>query len=108
MLEPSGARMQGGRVLMPEFIRMLSTVLDRAVIDKTGFTGLFDVGLDFLPDETTAALPAPPPDSAAASPDSNNRSILVALQEQLGLKLSSAKGPVEVLVVDRVERPGEN
>jgi len=102
-LLPSGARMQGGRIPMPEFIRILSMALGSPVIDKTGFTQLFDVRLDFLPDETTAALPAPP-----SPPDDANPSILFAIQQQLGLKLESTKGPVEVLVIDRVERPTEN
>jgi len=95
-------------VLMPEFIRMLSMVLGRPVIDKTGFGGLFDVRLDFLPDEVTPALPPPPPDAAGASPDSNTPSILSALLDQLGLRLESTKGPVEVIVIDRVERPSAN
>jgi uncharacterized protein (TIGR03435 family) len=103
VLLPTGARMQGGKIPMPEFIRMLSMVLGSAVIDKTGFTGPFDVRLDFLPDETTAALPAPP-----SPPDDPNPSILMALQEQLGLKLETTKGPVAVLVIDGVERPAEN
>jgi uncharacterized protein (TIGR03435 family) len=103
VLLPSGARMQGGKIAMPEFIRILSMALGSPVVDKTGFTELFDVRLDFLPDETTAALPAPP-----SPPDNPSPSILAALQEQLGLKLESTKGPVEVLVIDRVGRPTEN
>jgi uncharacterized protein (TIGR03435 family) len=108
MAAPPSARMQGGKVLMPEFIRMLSMVLGRPVIDKTGFSGLFDVRLDFLPDELTAMLPPPPPDAAGAPPDSNVPSILTAMQEQLGLRLESTKGPVEVIVIDHVERPTAN
>jgi uncharacterized protein (TIGR03435 family) len=103
-LLPSGARMQGGKIAMAEFIRVLSMALGSPVIDKTGFTQLFDVRLDFQADEITAALPPPP-----VTPDNpSNPSILVALQEQLGLKLESTKGPVEVLVVDHAERPAEN
>jgi uncharacterized protein (TIGR03435 family) len=102
-LMPSGARMQGGKIAMPELIRMLSMALGSAVIDKTGFTGLFDVRLDFLPDEITAELPPPP-----SPPDDAGPSILNAIQEQLGLKLESTKGPVEVLVIDHIERPAEN
>ncbi len=101
------ARMQGGKILVPEFIRALSSVLGRTVIDKTGFTALFDVRLDFLPDETTPAMPAPPPE-VAASLASTSPSILTALQEQLGLRLESIKGPVEVLVIDSVARPTED
>jgi uncharacterized protein (TIGR03435 family) len=93
---------------MTEFIRMLSMVLGRPVIDKTGFTGLFDARLDFLPDEVTEGLPAPPPGAAGASPDSNTPSILSALPDQLGLRLESTKGPVEVIVIDHVERPSAN
>jgi uncharacterized protein (TIGR03435 family) len=107
MLDVGGARMLGGSVPIPEFARTLSMMLGRAVIDKTGLTGLYDVKLDFVPDEATAALPPPPPEAATAL-DSKNPSILTALQEQLGLRLESTKGPVEVLVVDHAERPSTN
>jgi uncharacterized protein (TIGR03435 family) len=103
ILEPSGARLQGAKAPMTEFVRMLSLVLAAPVIDKTGFTQPFDVRLNFLPDETTAALPPPP------SPlDDPNPTILTAIQEQLGLKLESTKGAVDVLVIDHLERPTEN
>jgi uncharacterized protein (TIGR03435 family) len=105
MLEQSGARMQGGKVPMSELVRTLTLVLGRMVIDKTGYTQLFDVKLDFLPDAISSALPPPPP---GASVDPNQPSIVTALQERLGLKLESAKGPVDVLVIDHVERPTAN
>jgi uncharacterized protein (TIGR03435 family) len=108
MMEPGGALMQGGKIPMAELIRTLSMLLGRTVVDKTGFTGLFDVRLSFLPDETTAALPPPPPGAASVSSDSMSPSILTALQEQLGLRLESAKGPVEVIVIDHIERPSAN
>jgi uncharacterized protein (TIGR03435 family) len=90
---------------MPEFIRVLSTVLGRTVIDQSGFKDTFDVRLDFLPDADTPALPAPPPDAGGASPGS---SIFSSIQQQLGLRLESTRGPVEVIVIDHVERPTEN
>jgi uncharacterized protein (TIGR03435 family) len=102
-LLPATARMQGGKVAMPEFVRILSRVLGRSVIDRTGFTGLFDLQLDFVADETTPAMPPPPPDSGLSGP-----SLPQALREQLGLQLESTKGPVEVIVVDRAERPTAN
>jgi uncharacterized protein (TIGR03435 family) len=105
ILASSGARMQGGQIPMPEFVRVLSTVLGRTVIDKSGFTKLFDVRLDFFPDETTPALPAPPP---GAAPLDSSPSILTAIQQQLGLRLESAKAPVDVIIVDHVERPSAN
>jgi uncharacterized protein (TIGR03435 family) len=101
------ARVQGGKVRMPELVRVLSMMLDRPVTDRTGFTGLFDVRLDFQVDETTAALPPPPP-GAGPAPDSSSPSILTALPEQLGLRLTPAKGPVEVIVIDHIERPSAN
>jgi uncharacterized protein (TIGR03435 family) len=97
--------MQGGKTTMPEFIRVLSAVLGRTVIDQSAFTGIFDVRLDFLPDANTPAVPPPPPDAAGASSDS---SIFSAIQQQLGLRLESTRGPVEVLVIDHIERPTEN
>lgn len=108
MLDSGGARMQGGKIPMAEFVRVLSMVLGRTVVDKTGFTGLFDVRLGFLPDETTGALPPPPPDAAGASLDSRSPSILSALPEQLGLRIEPGKGPVEVIVIEHVEQPSAN
>jgi uncharacterized protein (TIGR03435 family) len=104
-LQPSGARMQGGNVLMPELVRTLSLALGRVVIDKTGFTAPFDVQLDFITDATTSAMPPPPPGAAI---DPNVPSIGTALQEQLGLRLDSTKGPVDVIVIDHIERPTAN
>jgi uncharacterized protein (TIGR03435 family) len=105
MLEQDGARLQGGKVPMAEFTRILSMALGRIVVDKTGYSELFDLQLDFMPDSTTAALPPPPPE---APMDSKNPSILSALQQQLGLRLESSRGPVDVLVIDHVERPAAN
>ena len=71
--------------------------LKRPVIDKTGITTKFDVELKWNLDETTATP------SADISP-----SIFTALQDHLGLRLQSTKGPVEVLVIDSVQKPSEN
>jgi uncharacterized protein (TIGR03435 family) len=88
----------------------LSSIFSRTVVDKTGITGEFDLQLTFTPDRPSVPspdVPGPrPADGAAAAelgPD-----IFTAMQEQLGLKLESAKGPVEILVIDHVERPLEN
>lgn len=104
-LEAAGARLRGAKVSMPEFVRVLSRVLGRTVVDRTGFSGVFDVSLGFLPDETTAALPPPPPGAIAGVDELP--SIFTAVQ-QLGLHLESARAPVEVLVVDHAERPSVN
>ena len=85
-----------------EFSKALGFVLGRPVINKSGITGLFDFRLEFAIDETTGGQRAAPSDEPAGP------SIFTALQEQLGLKVDSAKGPGERLVIDHVERPAEN
>jgi uncharacterized protein (TIGR03435 family) len=83
------------------FTNVLSDNLHRAVIDKTGLTAKYDFALKWTRDEDSAAQ------SADAAADAGP-SIFTAVQEQLGLKLQPAKGPVQVLVVDQVEQPSEN
>lgn len=84
----------------------LSNRLDRPIINKTGLAGRFDFHLEFVPDETLlrgGPSPATLIDDLTAGP-----SIFTAVQEQLGLKLESAKGPGEFLVIDHVEKPSAN
>jgi uncharacterized protein (TIGR03435 family) len=101
--EAGGARIKGGKIVMPELVRTLSKMLGGSVIDQTGFTGFFDLQLDFVPDETTPSLPPPPPNSG-----SDGVSIVQALQQQLGLRLQSTRGPVQVIVVDQAAPPSVN
>ncbi|HUD99000.1 MAG TPA: M56 and DUF3738 domain-containing protein [Bryobacteraceae bacterium] len=108
----SGLRLEGSHVHMADFIKQLALVLDRPVLDKTGFTGAFDLDLSFTADQATMGLPGsggpgdPGGTAIPTNPDLPN--IFAALKEQLGLKLVPAKGPVEVLVIDHVERPTAN
>jgi uncharacterized protein (TIGR03435 family) len=97
-------RMRAGRGNLEAYQMPLSTFafvispdVDRLVLDKTGMPGLFDFKLTYSP--TTPAEGAPPSDVP---------SIFTAIQEQLGLKLESAKGPVEVLVIDSMQKPTSN
>ena len=113
MGSPSGLlQMQGGKVPMPELVRVLAMVLGRPVVDRTGIAGEFDVHVEFTPDESTMGLPGAggpgDPGGPPLATDPGRPNIFAALQEQLGLKLSPAKGPVEVLVIDHVERPAAN
>jgi uncharacterized protein (TIGR03435 family) len=85
------------------FARMLGSVLDRPIVDKTGISGLFNFHLEFAPDLSTPRFSAPRVDDPAVGP-----SIFTAIQEQLGLKLEAAKGPGEFIVIDHVEKPSEN
>ena len=85
-------------------ILILSRQLDRPILDKTGLTSNYDYKLQWSPEESHA----PSNDQETVSPDSPAPSVFVAIQEQLGLKLEPRKAPVEVLVIDHVERPSEN
>ena len=77
---------------------LLVDLAGRTVIDKTGIGGLFDLHVEFTPEQNT-----PTSTDDAAGP-----SIFTALQEQLGLRLESARGPVQLFVIDHVERPSAN
>jgi uncharacterized protein (TIGR03435 family) len=103
ILGPNGAHLRGGKIAMSELVRMLSMMLGRSVLDKTGVTALFDVQVAFVPDDTTPGMPPPPPGSGLSG-----ASIAEALQRQLGLRLEPTKDPVEVIVVDQAERPSAN
>jgi len=93
--------MEGVGVSAANLARTLTLMLGRPVKDNTGIAGPFGaLRLEYAPPYVTAD---PAPSSNAAGP-----SIVTALQEQLGLKLESAKGPVEVLVIDHLERPTDN
>jgi uncharacterized protein (TIGR03435 family) len=101
---PSLLHIKGRKVHVADLTRELAAVLDRAVLDKTGFTGEFDLDLSFTRD--SSLLGFPPGYGGPADPNLPN--IFAALEQQLGLKLAPARGPVEVLVVDRAERPVTN
>ncbi len=77
----------------------------RTVVDKTGLTSVYDFTLQFISDDNKAV---PTPGAGPAAPNPTAPSIFNAVEEQLGLKLESGKGPVEVIVIDHVERPSGN
>lgn len=84
-------------VPVAEFARVLQIQVGRVVVDKTGVPGAFDFRLTWTPDASLDGVP-----------DGAGPSIFTALQEQYGLRLESRKGPVEMIVVDHIERPTED
>jgi uncharacterized protein (TIGR03435 family) len=116
---PGAGSMQGsvlgGEVIaqavpVPRLAHELTLMLGHPVSDKTELKGVYDFKLQFTPDNRLQ-----PPNGLAPNErlpvrpaDSNVPSLFDALQEQLGLKLESGKGPVEVIVIDHVERPSPN
>jgi len=99
---------------MSQLAQALSGRIGRNVIDKTGLTGDYDLTLQWTPDENDTVVrsegggPDPRPTSEAAPPAESGPTLFTALEEQLGLKLESAKGPVETYAVVSIERPSEN
>lgn len=97
-----GTMVVGGSPLS-QFANSLGNSVGRVVLDRTGLTGNYDFNLTWTPDQM------PRPAGAPELPvDPNGASIFTALQEQLGLKLDPQRGPVQLLVIDRAEKPIEN
>ena len=102
-MQTAPGRMMAGGYALPDVARNLSNFTGRMVVDKTGLVGTFDLELTWIPDQ------GPGPLLIGALPnDQNGPSIFTAVQEQLGLKLDSQKGAVEVLVIDDAQRPSED
>jgi len=82
---------------------MQRAMLDRPVVDKTGLTGRYDFDLEWAPDETQFGGEVPRASNDAPSPP-----LFIALQEQLGLKITATRGKVSALMVDKAEKPTDN
>jgi uncharacterized protein (TIGR03435 family) len=87
---------------MARFAHDLTMIARRVVVDRTGLTGRYDIDVEFA----WEFRPAPPPGAPEFPlPANDSPSLFTAMQEQLGLKLEAARGPVEMLVIDSAERP---
>jgi len=116
LIQPSGeAQLFAHDISMSELAKALRAHAGRTVVDKTGLNDVFDVDLKFARD---TALPLPPPGPIPVAPPQSipplpgaplpGPSLRIALEDQLGLKLESARMPIEVLVIESVEKPSEN
>ncbi|MGB6944941.1 MAG: TIGR03435 family protein [Bryobacteraceae bacterium] len=88
-----------------------SSLTGRIVLDKTGLTGKYNFDLRYKPEQSQfQARPGITASGIATVPnaDLDRPYLFIAIQEQLGLKLESQKGPIEMMVIDHVERPSEN
>jgi uncharacterized protein (TIGR03435 family) len=101
-----GLSMGSGQSLQA-LVPLLTNAAGRPVVDSTGLTGLFDFTLRwaFDPAQGTGPLGGQPPGAPVAAADPDAPTLFTALQEQLGLKLDSRRLPMEVVVIDRIERP---
>jgi uncharacterized protein (TIGR03435 family) len=102
--EQTRVRMDGAGATTSQLAANLTRTLGRAIIDKTGLPGNYDFTLTYAIDTATSSAAA-----GDSAPDAaSGPTIFTAIEEQLGLKLESAKGPVPVLVIDSIDRPSEN
>jgi uncharacterized protein (TIGR03435 family) len=124
MLMNGRGHLQAKMMNMAGLVDMLARQVGRPVVDQTGLKGNYDFDLDYTPDEgqrmMPAGMPPPPPGGgapgageghvpSASNPEANGVSLFTALQSQLGLKLDAKKGPVELIVIDHIEKtPTEN
>jgi len=109
----SKGQLSGQGISFEGLVHLLSWCLGRPVVDQAGLKGNYDFTLQWTPDEGPGAMAkvqtdAGPGTVAPPLPGSSGPSIFTAIQEQLGLKLESTKGPLDVIVIDHIERPSEN
>jgi uncharacterized protein (TIGR03435 family) len=104
MMRMGGGKLTAQGIAISGLSNFLSQQVHRLVVDNTGLTGKYDISLQWTPDEVANAHQ----EAGATGTTDSGPSIYTALQEQLGLRLDSTKGPVETVVVDHVEMPSEN
>jgi uncharacterized protein (TIGR03435 family) len=97
---------QGRDVPMALLWRFVSQQAGRAIVDRSGLTGNHDFDLTWTPEQF--ANRANPAVVNGNTIDPNGPSLFTALHEQLGLKLDAQRGPVDVLVIEKIDRPTEN
>ncbi|MFZ0819194.1 MAG: TIGR03435 family protein [Candidatus Acidiferrales bacterium] len=102
-----GGKITGQAIPIVALTESLTQILGRTVLDKTGLRDFYDVTLQWAISDSGQA---PVVDSGGGAPSSEpaGPTIFIAIQEQLGLKLESGKGPVEIIVIDHVEKPSGN
>jgi bla regulator protein BlaR1 len=109
LAEPERGKLVGQAVSLSYLAEVLSGEnLGRTVLNRTGLAGDYDFTLQWTPDQDRAPTSGHQSTDNASSSESTWPSIFTAIQEQLGLKLESQKGPIEVLVIDHAEKPLEN
>ena len=98
----------GGTPMSRLATQILTQLTGRLVVDKTGLTGAYDIDLKWTPTPDQLPQGPPPPGFELPAIDPNGPSLFTALQEQLGLTLDAERGPVQVLVVEKLVPPTDN
>jgi uncharacterized protein (TIGR03435 family) len=102
---PQGVTINASGLTLDQIATTLATYADRTVVNRTGLNGEYDLLLKFRPEAGGPMGSLAPPLSAAADPSPDLATLVTAVQDQLGLKLESARGPVPVLVIQSVSPP---
>ena len=103
VLSPTVVRLRARYATMSEFASILQrSPLERPVVDQTGLAGRYDFDLEFAPDERLWGGILKQPEN------SDKPDLFKAIQEQIGLHLEAITGPVDTIVIDRIERPTVN
>jgi uncharacterized protein (TIGR03435 family) len=108
MMRMMPGQLIGQAIAVGGLVDLITRDVDRPILDKTGLTGKYDITLKWTPEHGPGMIAGPGGPPPPPSADDAGLSIYTALEEQLGLKLEAARGPVETLVVDHVESPSEN
>ncbi len=96
--------MPARNVTMHQFASVLQrAILDRPVVDHTELTARYDFDLEWTPDETQFGGTLP-----KGAPDTEKPPLFTAMRDKLGLRLEAKRGPLDVLVIDRLDRPSED
>ena len=96
------ARLRLTGIRVTRFAGILEPMAGRKIVDRTNLTGTYDIELDFVPEFSLLGLPVP---NATALTQSDIPPLVTAVQDRLGLKLESERGPVDVVLVDRAQPP---
>lgn len=112
-ISEKGMEIRAHDATIESLVEMVSQQIGITIVDKTGLTGKYDYTLSWTPDEDSLQLmglqiPGPPPEEDGKSQQPVGPSIFSAVQEQLGLKLEKRKEPIDVIVIDHVEKPSPN
>lgn len=103
-----GGKLTGSAMPVSNLVDFLTRYLGRPVYDKTGLTGMFDMTLEWTPGTEQAPTPFGPNPNFLPPSETSGATLFTTLQEQMGLRLESKKGPVEVVVIHSAEKPSEN
>ena len=102
-MNPNAGWIRGHRARVSQLADRLTTMLGRAVVDKTGLTGIYDINLTWAPDPGLDGAA-----SASANTESSAPALATALQQQLGVKLIPGRGQVDVMVIDSASKATAN